>query len=193
MLAAAAGLLTFFFWQLGWFSLGERPLSFVLGTSGGWVVIAAVASWLALGRGGRMGGRPTSTLIATAVGAPIVLFAWLMFWNLFYLPTRCPPGVSEYGTACHELIVAMSAVMFTAFTAIRRFGDAVHPRSGGAALGVAAASWSGLVLNLRCTCATPLHVGVGHVLPLVVASVAGIALGGWLLRLRVPVPRPRPN
>jgi len=184
ILVASAALLTVLFWKLGWFTPGDRPLAFVLGTSVGWMAIASAASWLALGRGGRMGGRPTATLIGTAVGAPVLLLGWLMLCNLVYPPSACAAGISEFGTACHELIVAMSAVMFTAFAAVRRFGDPIHPKSGGAALGVAAASWAGLVLNLRCTCATPMHVAVGHVLPLVVASVAGISLGWWLLRLR---------
>jgi hypothetical protein len=185
-LGLAAAMLTVLLFVLGGFSAGDRPLGFVAATSSGWVALAAGVSWLALGRGGRMGGRPTVALIAGAIGAPVLLFGWLLVCNLLYAPTACPPGVSPFGTACHELIVAMSAVMFAAFAFIRRFADPVHPKSAGAALAVASASWAGLVLNLRCTCATPLHVGVGHVLPLAVASAAGVALGHWLLRVRAP-------
>ena len=183
MLVAGAVGLGLLSWQLG-FAQGTRPGAFVLGTSAGWILAALTASWIALGRGGRMGGRPSRVLLATTVLTPLLLMGWLLAWNSIYRPEQCDAGVSSWGVACHELIVAMSAVMFIAFAAIRRFGDPVHPRIGGAALGTAAACWSGLVLNLRCTCAAPQHVALGHVLPILVTSVAGIGLGWWLLRLR---------
>ena len=98
------------------------------------------------------------------------------------------PGGAERGghghKELHQLIIAMSAVMFTAFATVRRFGDPVHPRATGAVMAVSAAAAAGMVINLRCSCATPLHVAVGHVLPLAVASLAGVGFGWLLLRLK---------
>ncbi|HUK61704.1 MAG TPA: NrsF family protein, partial [Dongiaceae bacterium] len=176
--------------MLGGFTPGDRPISFVIGTTSGWIAVAIACGWLATGRGGgkSMLGPPTHVLIGTVLVAPLALFGWLMLWNIVYHQASCAADISAWGKSCHSLIVAMSAVMFSAFAAIRRFGDPVHPKSSGAVMGVAAATAAGSVINLRCTCTTMLHVGVGHVLPLLVSSLLGALLGSLLLRL---VKRPR--
>ena len=60
----------------------------------------------------------------------------------------------------------------------------MHPVASGAALGVASGALAGLLVVLWCPVAAPMHVAVGHVLPIVALAMIGSVLGHHVMALR---------
>ena len=63
--------------------------------------------------------------------------------------------------------------------------DPLSPRLAGAAMGAVAGAWGAVVHFPFCECTSPLHMALGHVLPVVLLAALGAAMGGPLLALRV--------
>ena len=70
-----------------------------------------------------------------------------------------------------------NAPMRRALLWLRRGTLAAAPALTGACLGAAAATWAHLVLHAHCATAHPLHVLVGHLLPLVPVMLVGALVG----------------
>ncbi len=171
-----------FLWA-GGMRVGQRPAPFLVGVLLGWLVLAVAATWMAFARGASMLGRPRKWLVALTVGAPFAIMAWSIVWSLLY-PETAPPGPFSFAKTCFELTLAMGAGPLVAFALARRQSDPVHPRATGAALGVAAGAWAGIMVDLWCPHARPSHVLTGHVLPIAILSLLGLWIGHRIIAVR---------
>jgi hypothetical protein len=152
----------------------------VAGGAAGWVAAAVLTTWGALARGRAGTGDAREVLVAVAALTPLVLFAWMTVWGggapLVY-PLRLE-------LACLAQGVVTGLLPLVTLLQVRRGTDPEHPGLTGAALGVAAGAWSGILVTLWCPVAAAPHVLVGQVLPLVVLSAVGAALGRRVLGVR---------
>jgi hypothetical protein len=183
LMATAVGVPLWIWYDAGGVRLQQRPLWFVLGNVLGWVVVAAWALWGTLSRGGSMVGRSRRWLDIVVIAAPALLFAWTILWDLVDTNTFYP-WRGRIGFKCLRLTLLMGAWPIVALVLMRRGSDPVHPGATGAAIGAAIGCATAVLLDLWCPISDPAHVLVGHVTPLVLLSLGGLALGAWLLDLR---------
>jgi hypothetical protein len=54
----------------------------------------------------------------------------------------------------------------------------------GAALGVAAGAWGAVLIDLHCEMTDPLHVLLGHMLPVVLLAITGTLVARSVLAIR---------
>ena len=93
-----------------------------------------------------------------------------------------PPG--KWGFRCLGLTVAAAVFPLVGIVIARRASDPVHPAATGAALGAASGASAGVMVEMWCPVAAPIHVAIGHILPIVVLAVLGAALGGQMIAIR---------
>ena len=183
LVAAVSIAATLFAW-LGGVHIGARPIPFVCGTTIGWSIVAAAASWIAFARGGSMLGRAHGRLLTVAVVTPVLLFAWMIAWNLTY-PETFDGIPGRIGLRCLSFTLAMAAWPLVALAYIRRERDPLHPGTAGAARGVAAGALAGIVVDLWCPCTDPWHVLRGHIMPMFVLMAIGAISGRLMAGVRV--------
>jgi hypothetical protein len=159
--------------------LAPRPIAFVCGTAVGWSVVAAIAARLAFGRGGSMLGRPRARLIAVAVVTPIVLFGWMLLWNMSF-PETFVHVEGRVGLRCLAFTLAMAAWPLVALAYLRRERDPANAGWAGAARGVAAGALAGVLVDLWCPIANPSHMLLGHIFPMIILLAVG-AISGRIL------------
>ena len=80
--------------------------------------------------------------------------------------------------------LAIATLPFLTLMSARQYASPAHPVTAGAALGATAGAWSGVLVSLWCPVPHPLHVLVGHVLPVVLLSALGGALGRRVVGFR---------
>lgn len=179
MLLGMASLVAVFFF-FGGADLKTRPPAFLAMTAAGWAAIAAATTWAGAARGGSMLGRSTGLLVAAILATGPGLMLWM------HLGTSMWPGTLGYDAplrahlVCLGFVAAMALGPFVALAVVRRGSDPVHPRVTGAALGAVAGAWAGVMGDLHCPVSDAVHVGIGHILPLVI-----FALVGWVAGRRV--------
>jgi hypothetical protein len=160
----------------------ERTAGLVAATVGGALGIAAVAVWLALGRGRSMLGRSRPSLLVGAALIPISLLAWRVGCSIAF-GTTMVPWAERPGERCLALSLLVAAGPLLSFLAIRRSSPA-QPALNGAVIGIAAGACAWVAADLWCPVAYVPHVLLGHVLPLGVLAGAGALLGWGLLAPR---------
>lgn len=171
------------FFAFGGLSHGQgRPTWFYLASTLGWAAVAALSAWGALGRGGSATGRAQAWLMAVAVGTPALLFA-MMFAFALVSPevTRIHP--ERLGLKCMGLTVAAAAFPLVALLTVRQGSDPVHPAATGAALGAACGASAGVIVEMWCPVAAPMHVLIGHIFPIALLALFGGLLGARLLKM----------
>jgi hypothetical protein len=183
LLAVALSLSAVFFDWRGGLRQAPRPTELVLETALGALVIAAVAWWTALGRGGSMLGRPARMLTALAVLTPVALFLWKLIWSA-QDAGMMDAWPERPGFRCLYLSLATGFWPLLAMLALRQGTDPNHPSVTGASMGVAAAACAWVFIDLWCPVAYVPHLMLGHVLPVAILAVAGALLGRFLLRVR---------
>jgi hypothetical protein len=129
-------------------------------------------------------GRTRTELLLGSLAIVSALLAWKLYassqFDEMTLPWPTRPGLKCLGVA-----LLLGAWPLAALCYWRGRADAVHPRTTGAALGVAAGVLTWLLVDLWCPVAYPMHLLVGHVLPIVLLSAAGALLGGrWIATKR---------
>ena len=179
LLVGVAALLVVF--AVGGADLKTRPPAFVAMTAGGWALIAAAATWAGVARGGKMLGRSAAILVLAALVIGPSFMAWML------LGTTMWPGTLGYDAplrahlVCLAFVCAMAIGPFLALAVMRRASDPVHPRATGAALGAVAGAWAGVMGDLHCPVSDAIHVGIGHVLPVVLFAIVGALVGRRVL------------
>jgi len=73
------------------------------------------------------------------------------------------------------IAVTVGLLVFVSFTAALRRSAPVASRLRGAALGAAAGAWAGLGVFLFCPATDHRHLLVGHVLPIAIFTLLGLA------------------
>jgi hypothetical protein len=181
---AVAGLVAVYAarnWRWGGLEHAEgRPTAIGAWILAGTLALALGATWLALPARRSMLSPSRGQLLAVAIGVPIVMGAWLMLWH----PAYHDPFTAD-GWKCFALTTLTAPWPFLLLEHVARRLDPRHPALAGAALGATSGAWGAFMLELWCPLALPKHVLVGHVLPLVLVSLAGAAYGAWRLGLRV--------
>lgn len=160
-----------------------RPVWFVGATLAGWIVVASWATWIAWRRRNGALGPPLPWLVVVVCATPVVLFAYMLLWNVAY-PESLVPVQGRIGFKCLGLSLAMALWPLVALAFARRASDPVHPRATGAALGAASGAWSGVLVDLWCPASNPSHIALGHVLPIVILSLVGIVLGKRIIAMK---------
>jgi len=161
---------------------GERPWSLLLATVGGSFALALGALWIALGRGGRLLGRARVWLISAAALLPPLWVVWKVVWSMQY-EGMSAPWAHRPGARCFALTLALALCPLVALAFVRRGSDPTHPRSLGAALGVAAGMYAAVSVDLWCPIGDLRHVLLGHALPIVLLGLAGVFIGQRVLGL----------
>jgi hypothetical protein len=162
-----------------------RPLGYIAAVFLAWLPIAAAATWAGVSQGRSMLGRPARWLVAVVVLTPVALTAsWAAVVLSWPSMLHDLSGPRQY-VVCDVVTLLFSVGPLLAFGALRRGTAPVAPRLTGAALGTAAAAWAALVLHLVCGYTAPVHILMGHVLPIVLVTLVGamvmarkVALGG---------------
>jgi len=163
--------------------LGPRPWSLMLATAGGGVALALAAIWIAVGTGGRMLGRARVWLLSAALLVPPLWVIWKEVWSMQFAGMAAP-WASRPGARCFALTLALASCPLLGLMAIRRGSDPTHPRSLGAALGVAAGMYAAVMVDLWCPVGDLQHVLLGHALPVLLLALVGAGLGYRVLAVR---------
>jgi len=161
-----------------------RPLAYVAELEALWVALAVVATWAGVGRGRSMLGRPASWKVAVAALTPVaLLLAWLPVALAWPATLHDHSGLRSH-VVCVLMTFAFAAGPLVAFARLRRASDPVSPRLTGAALGAAAGAWGAVAHAVICGYTSPVHIVLGHVLPVVFLAAVGVAVGDRVVALR---------
>ena len=158
---------------------GGRPVA-----SGAWILagtlaLAVSSTWLVLPSRRSMLSPPRGLLLGVAIGVPLLVGAWLVLWHATY-----SDPFTRAGWRCFVLTAVTAPWPFAALAHASRRIEPRHPGTAGAALGAVAGAWAALMVELWCPLAVHAHVLVGHVLPLLLLTLAGSAIGVRMFRLR---------
>jgi hypothetical protein len=169
---------------IGMPGLRGRPLAYVGSLALAWLLVGAAATWSGVARGGSMLGRGVGWSVAVAALTPVALLATSLALGMAWPQT----WKDDAGGPAHLLcLVGTTAFAFgplAVFFAVRRSTDPVAPRLTGAAIAAAAGAWGALGIEVHCRYTSPWHVVVGHVLPVALLAVAGMAVGSRLVAVR---------
>jgi Negative regulator of sigma F len=83
--------------------------------------------------------------------------------------------LSPWGLRCLAIAVTVGLLVLVSLTAALRRSGPVASRLRGAALGAAAGAWAGLGVFLFCPATDHRHLLVGHVLPIAILTLLGLA------------------
>jgi hypothetical protein len=156
-----------------------RPLGITIALAAGWVVVSSVLTWVVVGRGKSAMARRPLLIAAVAVATPFLLFFWMQLFHGSYVEPY-----KAVGYRCLRYTLFMSALPLGAFLALRRAIEPRYPSALGAGAGAACAAWSSALVDLWCPLTNPMHVLVGHVAPLVAATIIGAVAGHFMLGVR---------
>jgi hypothetical protein len=180
----------------------QRDPLLILTTFSGTFALAVVVLRLAYGRGRSLTGQSAQVLQGVIFAGPVAFFLWKVTWSeawgglrrmfshevesaIWSMSDYDEPAWgainSPYGFKCLGLSTVMAAAILAALVTTRRGTQPLNPRIAGAALGVASAIAAAALTDLWCPIGNPLHVLVGHVLPMVILGVVGAGPGAWLL------------
>jgi hypothetical protein len=163
--------------------LRGRPLAYVSSLAVAWLLVGVAATWAGVGRGRSMLGRGAIWSSATAVLTPMALLATsLALGNLW------PETLTDHAGVSRHLLCVVGTIGFALgplglFIAMWRESDPVGPRLTGASIAAAAGAWGALAIELHCRFTSLFHVIIGHVLPVALLALAGIAVGRRYLRV----------
>jgi len=182
-IASALAVPLLLFALVGGPRLGPRPLGLVAMTAIGTSGIAAIALFVAVGRGSSMLGRSRRRLIATAASAPVAFLLWKVAatWGVPHMMDAWP---TRPGLRCFALTALLAAWPAVALVWERLGSDPVHPRELGVALGVAAGAAAATLVDLWCPVGHVPHLLGGHVAPILLLGALGALVGGRALAVR---------
>jgi hypothetical protein len=164
---------------------GGRPAVFYVACVAAWALIAVFSMRAALDRGRSAMGRSRVWLLAVAAGTPAALYALSFLLALMGQAMGAPePPDGNHGYRCLGLTLAAAVFPLLALSFVRRGSDPVHPVASGAALGAACGASAGIMVEMWCPYATVAHMTVGHILPILLSTLLGAALGARVIAMR---------
>jgi hypothetical protein len=144
------------------------------------IAVACGATFIAISRGANGLGPSAITLaIVTLVVAPLYA-ALILPMPLHTHEMASWPGISAWGARCFALAALVTVAALTLFASALRHAVPSAPRVRGAALGAAAGAWAGLAVFVFCPSGEQQHLLFGHVLPVLVATLGGIAVARFV-------------
>jgi hypothetical protein len=174
LLAVALAFSVVVSFAIGRPGLRGRPLAYVAGLAVAWALVAAAATWAGVVRGRSMLGPSLVWRTAVAVLTPIALYTISLGLGAAWPQTLIDHSSMGSHVLCLVGTTAFALGPLAAFAAMRRASDPVAPRLTGAAIGAAAGAWGALGIELHCRHASPFHVAVAHVLPVIAVALAGL-------------------
>jgi hypothetical protein len=162
---------------LGGPSTGGRPVAYVATLAMAWLTLGLAATWGGVSRGRSMLGRSASTRFAIAVLTPAALLATSLVAAMVWPQTLVDDATMNSHVVCVVFTLLCALGPLAAFAVIRRRSDPVAPRLTGAAIGVASGAWGALAIEMHCGHASPAHIVLGHVLPVVMLTLVGVLVG----------------
>jgi len=157
-----------------------RPMALIVGTSLGTAIVAAVGAWIALGRGRSMIGRSSLALLVMALITPLALLFWKIVWSAQF-PAGLDPWPGRIGFRCLRLSLLMGVPPLIALLFVRRRTDPTHPHLAGLSAGASVGLCVALFVDMWCPVAYLPHFLLGHLLPIALLAIAGLAIGKVLL------------
>jgi len=153
-----------------------------------WLVIAGLSTWGGVMRGRSLAGRSGRVKAAVAVLTPLgLLLAWFAIgWVGLESMDEAPPF--SVHARCATMEVVYAAGPLTAFVAFRRSKDPWTPSLSGAAMAAVAGAWGALVQFPFCDCTSPLHIALGHALPVFGLAGLGLLVGSRFLAVHAVRP-----
>lgn len=158
-----------------------RSVTLILATTIGSALLAGLALWLIRGRGA-IGGTTAKRLVVVLFGVPIGLMAWKLGWSASFTGAL-DQWPERIGIPCLEISLMSGLGPLLALVWLRRSAPN-HPRLLGAVLGVTAGACAWVVTDLWCPVGHVPHLLLGHLLPIVLFALAGVAIGARWLRVR---------
>ncbi len=175
VMGAVAALVSLgIFFARGGVRIAPRPVSLVTTTAVGWGLIALVATFFAVTQGRSSLGRPARDLWLVVLLTPVALFAFKCTVSQLD-PAMAIWWPSRPGLRCLLLSVLTAGFPFAVALRALRQRTLAHSTLAGAATGVGIAAVAGVFVDLWCPVGHPLHVLIGHVLPIGVLALAGAA------------------
>jgi hypothetical protein len=183
LLLSACVLPLLIFLAVGGMREAPRPPALVLRTSLGAAAIALGCGVVGLSRGRSTLGRARAWLFGVAVSAPLALFAWKIVTSAQFVDMMLQ-WPARIGLRCFWLSCVMAAWPLAAVVLTRQKSDPVHPALTGAAIGAAVGAGLWVLVDLSCPVAYVPHLLLGHVLPLLLITSTGAALGQRFIAMR---------
>lgn len=181
LLGLAVALGAFFY--MGGLRAGPRPSSLIVETAVGATLIALVAAWQLIGRGGSMLGRPPRWLVLAICATPVLLFLWKVGVSNEY-DGMMVRWAARPGLRCLGLSTTSGGAILAALLVIRGGTAPRNPAMTGAGLGVAAGACAWVLVDLWCPVGFVPHLLLGHVAPLVLLAIVGTLVGRRVLAQR---------
>jgi hypothetical protein len=175
--ATAALAVIALFVSVGGPDLVSRPRTYLVCSVMGWMGVAVLATWAAVGRGGSMLGRPRALLVALALAVVPSLVAWALMTQAIWSDLQGPTEHFADHCACFAVTLAFAVAGFAGLALVRRGTDPVHPRALGAALGACSGAWASVLIDVHCPLTSTVHILGGHVLPIVALTAIGALVG----------------
>ncbi len=157
--------------------LGGRPIAYVVALGVAWAFVAASATWAGTTRGRSMLGRSLAWRIGVVLWTPLALLAVALVVGSAWSPTpRNDAGLGAH-LVCLGMTTALALGPLGVLLALHGATDPIGPRLTGAAIAAAAGAWGAVAIALHCPVTTLSHVIFGHILPVVLVALVGLAAG----------------
>jgi hypothetical protein len=163
---------------------GARPCGYVVALGVAWLMVGALATWGGVLRGASMLGRPPAWRMVVATLTPVALLVTALLAALVWPETLNDDARMRNHIVCIVFTFLCALGPLVAFALIRRRSDPVAPRLTGAAIGSAAGAWGALSIELHCVHASPEHVLLGHLVPVVLLGLLGVVVGHFFVAIR---------
>jgi len=152
-----------------------RPVGYVVFVACTWASLAMVATWLALRTGRSMLGMSRRWLVAASLTVPVALAALAGAATALWPQTNVVDSDARAHAQCFVLTTLAALGPVLAFAWLRRESDPVHPRWTGALIGAASGACGATAVALLCEHTYPVHILIGHVLPVILVTLVGAA------------------
>jgi hypothetical protein len=136
------------------------------------LTLASTTAALWRGRSG-LGASTTKLLVMAVITAPLYALLSLSFPVHEIVTTVGSVSISPWGARCFVIASLVGAVVLGCFALGMRAAAPVGTRIRSMILGSAAGAWAGLAVFVFCPAGDPLHLLVGHVLPVAAFTVLG--------------------
>lgn len=162
-----------------------RPIGYLDTLVVTWTFVALVVTWIGVGRGQSMLGRSRWWYVATIAATPLLLLGTALAAAMHWPSTLADASTPFRHAACVLGTLVLAGGPFVAFSRLRRGRVARRPRLIAAAMATAAAAWGAVALLLVCPFTSPVHLVLGHLLPIWLIAALGWALGERLVAVRL--------